>query len=88
VHKSTALLTALAVDNQAFVCDYTTLILESALPDEFKVVLCGRRADVNNEAEVEACFRAASDSTRTIYRLVVQQSAVPDPIRLLLLRYC
>lgn len=88
VHKSTALLTALALNNQGFVFDYTTLILGSALPDEVKVALCGRRADVNNEAEVEACFRAASDGTRKVYKHVVQQSQLPDPIKLLLLRYC
>ena len=88
VHKSTALLTALAVDNEAFVFDYTTLILGSALPDEFKVALCGRRADVNNEAEVEACFNAASDETRKVYKHAVQQSTLPDSIKLSLLRYC
>lgn len=88
VHKSTALLTALAVKNKIFVRDYMTLILESALPDEVKVVLCGRRADFNNEAEVEACFKAAPADTRNIYGQAVRQSTLPDPIKLLLLRYC
>jgi hypothetical protein len=88
VHKSTALLTALAVNHERFVRDYMTLILESELPDEFKVVLCGRRADLNNEAEVEACFKAASADTRSVYGQAVRQSTLPDPIKLLLLRYC
>ncbi len=88
VHKSTALLTALAVDNQAFVFDYTTLILGSALPDESKVALCGRRTDFNDELEVEACFSAASADTRKIYAQVVRQSTLPDPLKILLLRYC
>ena len=88
VHKSTALLTALAVNHERFVRDYMTLTLESELPDEFIVALCGRRADFNNEAEVEACFKAASADTRNIYGQAVRQSTLPDPIKLLLLRYC
>lgn len=88
VHKSTALLTALAANHERFVRDYMTLILESALPDEFKVVLCGRRADLNNEAEVEACFKAASADTRNVYGQAVRQSMLPDPIKISLLRYC
>lgn len=87
-HKSTALLTALAVNHERFVRDYMTLILESALPDEFKVELCGRRAEVDNEAEVEACFKAASAGTRNIYGQAVRQSTLPDSSKLLLLRYC
>lgn len=88
VHKSTALLTALAVDNQTFVHFYTSLILDAELPDESKVALCGRRADVNNEAEVEACFKAASADTRSTYAQAVRQSTLPDLDKRLLLRYC
>lgn len=88
VHKSTALLTALAVDNQTFVHFYTSLILDAELPDESKVALCGRRADVNNEAEVEACFKAASADTRSTYAQAVRQSTLSDPDKRLLLRYC
>lgn len=88
VHQSTALLTALAVDNELFVSVYMPRILDSELPDESKVALCGRRADFSNDAEVEACFRAASADTRKVYKQVVQQSALPDSSKLLLLRYC
>ncbi len=87
-HKSTALLTALALDNELFVSVYMPLILDSELPAESKVALCGRRADLNNEAELEACFKAASADTRMIYAQAVGRSALPGPIKLSLLRYC